>query len=184
MKATEFLESQHRKVEQLFKRIEGSRGNKEELVQELADSLAAHMHIEERLFYPSVKSLDKALVMEGVEEHAVARYALRNLLGTNQDDEAFEARVTTLKELIEHHVEEEEDELFPQVRKLMTEEDQRALGAQLKQAFAQVLPGGFGELYGSMTKSRGKRAPEKRRATTRGKNGSAKNAAARSSHPH
>lgn len=184
MKATEFLESQHRKVEQLFKRIEGGRGNKEELVLELADSLGAHMHIEERLFYPSVKPIKKDLVMESIEEHSVARYALRNLLGTNQDDEAFKARVTTLKELIEHHVEEEENELFPQVRKLMTEEDQRALGARLKRSYAEALPAGFGELYGLKTKSRGKRAPETRGTATRGKNGTSKNGATRPSHPH
>ncbi len=148
MKATDLLETQHRKVEALFKRIEGPCGDKEALVTELVDNLAAHMAMEEQVFYPAIREVKEDLVLESYEEHDVARYAMRNLLATSSEDETFEARVTTLKELIEHHVEEEEDELFPKVKKALAPEEQTALGAQMKEAFDTFLSKGFQALYG------------------------------------
>lgn len=143
MKATALLETQHRKVEALFKKLENGRSDPHAVLEELANSLAAHMAIEQELFYPKVKELDPDMVNESYEEHAVAELSLKRLLMTDPEEEAFMARVTTLKELIEHHVQEEEEELFPAVDKKMKEDDLAQLGKAMKARFDEVLEAGF-----------------------------------------
>jgi hemerythrin-like domain-containing protein len=143
MKATSLLESQHRKVEALFKKLEGGRSDSATVLEELANSLAAHMAIEQEIFYPGVKEVEPDLINESYEEHAVAELALKRLLMTDAEEEAFAARVTTLKELIEHHVEEEENELFPKVEKAMDEEALAELGKTMKARFNEVFEAGF-----------------------------------------
>src|SRR3954447_18352906 len=123
MKATDLLKKQHRKVEQLFSKLEKGRGDLEGLAHELANELAAHMTIEQKLFYPTVRSIAPDLIAESLEEHAIAELALKRLLQTSSRDKAtFHARVVCLKELIQHHVEEEEEELFPKLEKKLGEQ--------------------------------------------------------------
>lgn len=143
MNAIELLESQHRKVEALFKKLEGGRSDPEKVLTELANSLAAHMSIEQEIFYPAIKEVDPELVNESYEEHSIAEVALKRLLATEPEDEAFDARVTALKELIEHHVEEEEQELFPAVEKALGKETLTNLGKVMLPRFEQVFEGGF-----------------------------------------
>jgi hemerythrin-like domain-containing protein len=143
MKATSLLESQHRKVEALFKKLEGGRSDAQTVLEELANSLAAHMAIEQEIFYPRIKQIESDLVNESFEEHAIAELTLKRLLMTDPEEEAFAARVTTLKELIEHHVEEEEQELFPKVEKELEEEELNQLGKSMKARFEEVYEGGF-----------------------------------------
>jgi len=143
MKATALLESQHRKVEALFKKLEGGRSDPGPVLEELANSLAAHMVIEQDIFYPAIKEVDEDVVNEAYEEHAIAELALKRLLATDPKDEAFQARVTTLKELIEHHVEEEEQELFPEVDKTLDEELLSKLGKEMKARFDEVYDSGY-----------------------------------------
>jgi hemerythrin superfamily protein len=145
MQATDLLEQQHRKVEALFAKLEGDDSQpaaKQELVEELANDLAAHMTIEQELFYPAVHEIDAKLVAESLEEHALAELGLRRLLAASSDD-AFKARVTALKELIQHHVKEEEHELFPEVEKAMDADKLEELGAQMKERFDAVVEAGF-----------------------------------------
>ena len=143
MKATSLLESQHRKVEALFKKLEAGRSDPAPVLEELANSLAAHMAIEQDIFYPAVKKVDDELINESFEEHALAEVALKRLLATDAEDEAFAARVTALKELIEHHVKEEEEELFPEVEKSVEEAELSTLGKAMKTRFDEVFAAGF-----------------------------------------
>jgi hemerythrin-like domain-containing protein len=143
MKATSLLESQHRKVEALFKKLESGRSDPKPVLEELANSLAAHMAIEQDIFYPMVKEVDEELVNESFEEHALAELALKRLLLTDPEDEAFDARVTALKELIEHHVKEEEEELFPEVEDKVEEERLTEAGKAMKARFDEVFAEGF-----------------------------------------
>lgn len=143
MKATALLETQHRKVEALFKKLENGRSDPRAVLEELANSLAAHMAIEQELFYPKVKEVDSDVVNESYEEHAVAELSLKRLLLTDPEEEAFMARVTTLKELIAHHVQEEEEELFPAVEKKIDEDELAQLGKAMKARFDEVLEAGF-----------------------------------------
>ncbi len=143
MKATELLEKQHRKVEAIFKKLEAKRAEVGPLLQELANDLAAHMAIEQEIFYPAVKEVDAKLVLESYEEHALAEMGLKRLLACDPEDESFSARVTACKELIQHHVEEEEEDLFPAVEKALEDEDLEDLGKRMKARFAQVQAAGF-----------------------------------------
>lgn len=143
MNATALLKTQHRKVEALFKKLESGRSDPGAVLEELANSLAAHMAIEHEFFYPAAKEVDDELVNESFEEHSLAEVALKRLIATDPDDEAFSARVTALKELIQHHVEEEEEELFPKVEKALDEDTLSSMGKSMKQRFDDVLEQGF-----------------------------------------
>ena len=143
MKATSLLEKQHRKTEAIFKKLESGKGDASALVHELANDLAAHMAIEQQIFYPAVRALKDDLIAESFEEHAVAELALKRLLATAPDAPAFKARVTTLKELIEHHVEEEEGELFPAVEKKMDAGQLADLAKRMTAMFEEAVERGF-----------------------------------------
>lgn len=143
MRATDLLEKQHRKVEAIFKKLEGGRAEPGPLLEQLANALAAHMTIEQEIFYPAVKTVAEDLVMEAFEEHSMAEISLKRLLATDPEDSAFKARVTTTRELIEHHVKEEEEELFPKVEKRLGEERLLELGRAMKKRFDEVVEAGF-----------------------------------------
>jgi hemerythrin superfamily protein len=140
MKATQLLRSQHRAVAKIFGDLEkGRAANAPARVKELVSSLSAHMVIEQELFYPVVKAIKPDLVLESFEEHAAAQFGMERLLRTAPDDESFVARVTTLKEMIEHHVEEEQEDLFPRVEKKMKTAELEALGERMKARFDELV---------------------------------------------
>lgn len=143
MLATKLLEKQHREVEHLFEQLEKDSGSAETLVNELANNLAAHMTIEQEFFYPAIKDVDREMVFESFEEHALAEIALKRLLAADSEAEEFKARVIALKELIEHHVKEEEEELFPKVEKALDEDKLKELGSQMKERFEAVVEAGY-----------------------------------------
>lgn len=143
MKATALLKKQHRKVEGIFEKLEDGKGDAPSLLTELANDLAAHMAIEQTIFYPAVMELNSEMVGESYEEHAIAELALKRLLATTPNDETFIAKVTALRELIEHHVEEEEDELFPEVEDSMEADQLDALGDEMLAAFEDASERGY-----------------------------------------
>src|SRR5438045_8106815 len=116
MSAIDMLESQHREVEGLFEEFEKARGpqQKQKVFEQIADKLAVHSTIEEKHFYPAAKSKEtEELLTESVEEHLSVKRLIADLLALETADETFEAKVNVLKEQVEHHVQEEEEELFP-----------------------------------------------------------------------
>jgi hemerythrin superfamily protein len=127
--ALDLLKVQHRQVERLFAAIEGARGTdeKQRAFRELADLLAVHATIEERIFYPGVKTAEtEDLLRESVEEHLAVKRVIADLLGVSAADPRFAAQISVLKEMVEHHArEEEEGKLFPTVR-AATDGDYRA----------------------------------------------------------
>ncbi len=142
MNALELLKQQHQEVKSLFARIDETDDpeEKDELAQELSDNLAAHATIEEKLFYPAAyDSSTKELLSEAVEEHLAAKRILADLLDLTSKDESFDAKLKVLQEEIEHHVHEEEHELFPKVRKAMAPEELEALGERLDELFARAM---------------------------------------------
>jgi hemerythrin superfamily protein len=116
----------------------------------MADDLVAHMVIEEHVFYPRVKELMKDLVEESFEEHAVARFELARAMLVKGDDQ--KTRLTVLKELIEHHVEEEEKELFPKVLKAVPEQELEALGQRMELMFDKAVEAGLEKLVVATTR--------------------------------
>jgi hemerythrin superfamily protein len=143
MKATQLLRSQHRDAKKLLVALEKGESASQATVEKLVKALGAHMVIEQEIFYPAVKSLKPDLVLEAFEEHAGAQTMMERLLKTEPGDESFTARVTTLKEMIQHHVDEEEEDLFPKVEKQMETAELDALGEQMKSRFDEVEAKGF-----------------------------------------
>jgi hemerythrin superfamily protein len=145
MDAIDLLEAQHREVEDLFEDFEeaGSKQKKRAIFEQIADRLAVHAGIEERDFYPSVKAEDtEEILLESLEEHLAAKRVIADLLALDASDETFEAKVKVLQEQIEHHVEEEENELFPSVRKLFDDETLEALAQRMTATQEELLQAG------------------------------------------
>lgn len=126
MKATELLKKQHREVKALFGKAKKAKStDRRHVMDEITHKLQTHMTIEEEIFYPAVRELDSKktdeIVPEAYEEHHVVKLVLAELPDVDLDDEQYEAKVTVLSELIEHHVEEEETEMFKSAEKLGAE---------------------------------------------------------------
>ena len=128
MNAITLLKNDHRAVEQLFKRFEklGPRAvkSKQDLVERIIRELSIHAGIEEMFFYPAIREAAARgdadeLVLESLEEHHVVKWVLSELEGMNPEHERFDAKVSVLIDNVRHHVEEEEQELFPQLNKLL-----------------------------------------------------------------
>ena len=143
MDAITLLKKDHRTVEDLFKRFEklGPRAKKgkQDTVERIIKELAVHAAIEEAVLYPSIRSAvdDKKLeelVLESLEEHHIVKWTLSELDGMSPDHERFDAKVTVLMESVRHHVEEEEKELFPKMRKAFDKEELDGMGEALAQA--------------------------------------------------
>ena len=128
MDPIQLLKKQHREVEALFKKIEKTRSAapRRTLMAELASNLKLHMTIEEEIFYPAVQGLEtrkaEEMVLEAYEEHHVVKLVLAEMPRVNPEDERFEAKMTVLSELVEHHVEEEEKEMFKLASKIGDDE--------------------------------------------------------------
>ncbi len=131
--ALALLKEDHRKVEKLFKDYESAKGEgrKEKLARQISLELTIHTTIEEEIFYPACKGkIDEDLLKEAYVEHDAAKLLMAEIeAGNGQSDDFFDAKVQVLGEQIDHHVKEEEDELFPEVRK--ADIDTKALAEQL-----------------------------------------------------
>jgi hemerythrin superfamily protein len=142
MNALELLKSQHDEVDDLFTKIEASESSrKAALFAELADKLAAHAKIEEQLFYPAVLAKQtEEILLESAEEHLSIKRLLADLLLLSVDHEHFDAKLSVMKEQVEHHAkEEEEGELFPKVKQLLATDELDALGGEMLSLFEQLL---------------------------------------------
>ena len=137
MTAIDLLEDQHREVEDLFEQFEAldddDEAGREALFTEMADKLAIHSTIEERLFYPAV--LDRTtegMLREAVEEHLTVKRLLADLLEMEASSPNFNAKMKLLKDAVEQHVEQEEGGLFPKARKILDDNEQEALAQEMK----------------------------------------------------
>jgi hemerythrin superfamily protein len=127
MDAISLLKDDHQTVERLFKRFEKTSDRatveRRRIVDEIIKELSIHAEIEETIFYPAVRQAvppSEEMVLESLEEHHVVKWVLSELEGMAPDAERFEAKVTVLIENVRHHVEEEESDLFPKVRRALT----------------------------------------------------------------
>ena len=140
MNALAFLKQQHGEVAKLFSAFESSASDakKLELFKQIADDLAVHATIEERHFYPAVRARDtKKDLVEAYDEHLEVKKLLVDCLGGTTTP-GFDGKVAALKGAVEHHVGEEENVLFPKVKKLLNADQLEAIGQAL-QAEAELL---------------------------------------------
>jgi len=139
--AIALLTQQHREVEELLEKLKGQSPRSAEFRQtfeELADALAIHCEIEEKIFYPSVKTDDtEDLLEESVEEHLAVKRVLATMMDTAPDGDIL-AELEELGGLTEEHVIEEEHELFPKVSQHMDEAQLRQLGARMNEMVEQL----------------------------------------------
>jgi len=138
------LRNQHQEIDQLIERLQNVRRDRVALFDELADKLAAHTTVEEKIFYPAAMSKrTDAMLHEAVEEHLALRRILADMLELDPESEheAFDAKLAVLKEEVEHHAhEEEERKLFPILREAMTAQERAALGNEALAMFEELLP--------------------------------------------
>jgi len=137
MDAITMLKTDHDKVKKLLSELESTteRGVKtrEELFATIKGELTIHEVIEEEIFYPALKSHPKAkdIVLEGYEEHHVVDLLMGELENLDVSDEAWGAKATVMKENIEHHIGEEEGEMFKQARAVFDRQELEELGARM-----------------------------------------------------
>ena len=139
MDAFELLKKDHKKVSQLFKEIEAASGQtKKQIFSRLKNELDVHAQVEERIFYPALenKEVAREITLEAYEEHKVVKDLLGELANGNAPDDEWDAKLTVLKENVEHHVDEEEGELFSKARQALTSDEIEELGAEMEAAKA------------------------------------------------
>ena len=148
MDAIQLLKADHKKVKELLAELAATttRGVKKraDLLSEININLKAHNMIEEEIFYPAFKKAgekeEAKMYYEALEEHrAAGDLVLPDLLNTKPDSEQFSGRAKVLKELIEHHVKEEEGQMFKDAKKLFSSEELDQLGKRLEQRKAEVM---------------------------------------------
>lgn len=144
--AIALLKADHREVEGWFSQFEKARSEarKLELVEKILLALKVHTQVEEELVYPPSREVvkDEELVDEAVVEHDAAKKLMAEIEAMEFSDEMYDAKVKVLSEQIEHHVEEEEKEYFPQLQK--SDMDLKAIGEQImmrkKELMAELAP--------------------------------------------
>ena len=134
MDAIELLMIQHEEAKALFKKIERAEDDeKQDLFERVADALAVHAAIEEKQFYPATRNArTEEMLQEAVVEHLAAKRLIADLLEMTPDDPQFDAKIAVLKEQVEHHIEEEEAELFPKVRRMFKADEIEDLGVAME----------------------------------------------------
>jgi hypothetical protein len=138
--ALEVLKRQHREVESLIARFEKARTNEDAraIAGDICDKLTVHATIEEEIFYPAAKEQEKDIILEAAEEHLSVKRIIADVEGLDAEDERLRPKVSVLKEQVSHHVDEEEHELFPKIKRKISKADRDALGKQLSDRAEQL----------------------------------------------
>jgi hemerythrin superfamily protein len=148
MDAIQLLKTDHQKVKALLAELAETTTRavkkRADLLDEIRVNLKAHTQIEEEIFYPAFKKAgekeEAKMYFEAMEEHrAAGELVLPDLLNTDTGSEKFSGRAKVLKELVEHHVKEEEEEMFKQAKKLFSKDELNELGRQLEQRKAELV---------------------------------------------
>lgn len=135
MDAFNLLKADHRKVEELFEQLESASGQaKMRVFQQIKTELELHTHIEETIFYPALEEPKQThdLTLEAYEEHDVVKKLLQELSRARTVSDEWEAKAKVLQENVEHHVEEEEGELFPKASSALGADEIETLGEQME----------------------------------------------------
>jgi hemerythrin superfamily protein len=156
MNAIELLKEDHDKVERLFKSFESAKeseeqGTRQEIARQICLELTVHASVEEELFYPAVDEQAAASEDEEVEhkldeadeEHRLVKVLVAEISEMEEGDLHFDAKVKVLKDLVEHHVEEEEGALMPRAQKLLPSDVLEALGTQIETRKQELMAGGM-----------------------------------------
>jgi hemerythrin-like domain-containing protein len=153
MNAIQLLKDDHKKVKELLGDLANTTARadkkRQQLLEKIEQELKIHTQIEEEIFYPAFKAAGDSehvrMYYEALEEHrAVEELLMPDLMKTGRGSENFSGRAKVLKELVEHHVQEEEKEMFKKAQKTMSKEELNELGARMserKQALLKQMTG-------------------------------------------
>ena len=137
--AISMLKADHTKVKQLLRRLNETGGIKERehLCSEIEREIKMHSQLEEEIFYPAFKAATKKtdeehLVYEATEEHHVVDMELPSLMAANPKSHEFKAKAKVLMDLLQHHIREEEGEMFTAAREVLNEDQLRELGDMMQ----------------------------------------------------
>lgn len=150
MDVFKLLEKDHQEVKSIMEKLadssESAVKTREKLFKQLATELALHAKAEETIVYPRLKEFEELqdLVEEGIEEHQEAEQLLTELSQMSKDDKQWVAKLKELKQAVEHHVQEEENEVFPQARDLLSEDEATELGKTVEQEKKEMKKGSHG----------------------------------------
>ena len=142
MNAFELLKADHKKVAGLFDRLEAAHGKaKLDVFKQIKSELDLHAHIEEKILYPALEKPEEThdLTLEAYEEHKVVKTLLSELAGAKTANDEWQAKATVLRENVEHHVKEEENELFDKADDALSDEEIEALGNRMEAEKARKL---------------------------------------------
>jgi len=135
MNAIRLLDEQHEEVSSLFEQLSLARSDelRGQLFEQIADALAIHTTIEERIFYPAIYGEQtRELLAESVEEHLAVKRVVNDLLALSPRDPQFDAKVKVCREEVEHHVGEERSALFPKAKKVLDKAQLDSIGRELQ----------------------------------------------------
>jgi hemerythrin superfamily protein len=186
MDAFNLLKADHRKVEELFSELEAARGPaKLRVFQQIKTELDLHTQLEEKIFYPALEKPRQThdLTLEAYEEHAVVKNLLRELSRGKTATDEWQAQAKVLQENVEHHVEEEETELFKKAKAALSQEEIDELGELMaaeknrKEAAARKGSGAKKSAGASKSASKTKSASTAAKRTRAAKTGGSKKAA-------
>jgi len=144
--AITLLKDDHEKVKGIFEKLEPTTERavktREELFAKLKLELDVHAHIEETIFYPVLKqeAETRKITLEGYEEHHVVKMLLGELEAMPVGSEQWTAKLKVLQENVEHHVEEEETDMFKSAREVLEKSQLVELGAQMAAEKARMMP--------------------------------------------
>ncbi|WP_437675615.1 hemerythrin domain-containing protein [Sorangium sp. So ce131] len=135
MKATQLLKGQHREAERLFDLALSGKGDVQRVTDELTKHLLAHMLAEQVVLFPELLAIEPDLIGGACEEHTVARFEIRRVVNTAPEDPSFRSKLIALRDLVAHHVVEEERELLPKIEVELTEDVNERLGQQMLELY-------------------------------------------------
>jgi len=126
----DILKKEHDKTKELFKQTESKREDHGNVFSQIRTELTIHMDGEERLLYPVLKEKEptRDKTLEGWEEHTYIKIVLNDLVGMPREDERWQAKLTVLREMVEHHIEDEEKNLFKKAKMVISKEQADQIG--------------------------------------------------------
>ena len=140
MDAFNLLKADHRKVAELFEQLESASGKRKlDVFKQIKTELDLHAHIEEKIFYPALEKPSEThdLTLEAYEEHKQVKTLLRQLSRARTASEEWQAKAKVLQENVEHHVDEEENELFKKAGSVLSDDEIEELGMRMEEEKAR-----------------------------------------------
>jgi hemerythrin-like domain-containing protein len=135
------LKADHREAKGLFTIISVQKGSNWEVIQELCEKLKLHMRLEEQYFYPALEEYQEtaSLAKESYREHSEAKELIKVILSENLEEDDLREKLEMLEMAIDHHVREEENDIFPKAKRVLSDEEIEEIGNDIATKKAEML---------------------------------------------